>query len=127
MKLTDLGNGQYIALETFKQNGDGVITPVWVAADGDRLLVWTQAGSWKVKHIRANSRVRVCPSDIHGNPTGNWLEARASVLDDPAAEAALQRLLAEKYGEKFHRLDALRKTRGKKIPARVVIEITAAP
>lgn len=127
MKLTDLKHGQYIALETFKQNGDGVITPVWVVADGDRLLVWTQAESWKVKRIRANRRVRVCPSDMHGNPTGEWLDAWASVLDDPMAEAALQRLLAEKYGEKVHRLNALRKARGKKIPARVAIEITATP
>lgn len=126
MKLTDLGSGDYIALETFKRNGEGVITPVWVVGDGGQLLVWTQADSWKVKRIRNNSRVRVCQSDMRGTPTGPWLDAQARVLNDAAEESAQQKRLKAKYGAKVLMFTLMRRLRGKKMPARVVVEITPA-
>ncbi|KAA3662518.1 MAG: PPOX class F420-dependent oxidoreductase, partial [Chloroflexi bacterium] len=47
MTLSTLGDAQYIALETFRKNGTGVITPVWVAGENGSLFVWTDADSWK--------------------------------------------------------------------------------
>jgi len=46
MQLDDLKNAKYIALETFRKNGEGVITPVWVAGVNGKLYVWTGANSW---------------------------------------------------------------------------------
>lgn len=98
MKLTDLNDPQYVALETFKKNGDAVNTPVWVIEENTNLYVWTPADSWKVKRIRNNPRVRLAISDSRGNPTGEWMEAQAKVVDDPAAEPKIRNQLVKKYG-----------------------------
>ena len=37
MTLHDLGNPTYIALETFRKNGQGVNTPVWAVEENDKL------------------------------------------------------------------------------------------
>jgi len=81
--LNDLQSVRYIALETFRKNGEGVITPVWQMPDGDNLYVWTYGSSWKVKRIRNNSRVRVCECDSRGTPLSEWRKAQACIIDDP--------------------------------------------
>jgi PPOX class probable F420-dependent enzyme len=101
MNLYDLGDAKYIALETFRKNGEGVITPVWVAQGNGKLYVWTQSKSWKVKRIRNNNRVRVCKSNGRGNPKSDWIEARATILDDREDESALFQLMSSKYGFQF--------------------------
>jgi len=94
----DQFDGQkYINLETFRKNGAGVVTPVWFAEEGGVFYVYSLANAGKVKRIRNNSRVRVMPSDIRGNPKGEWVEARARILDDEDARHA-HKLLDRKYG-----------------------------
>ncbi|MBK7893754.1 MAG: PPOX class F420-dependent oxidoreductase [Anaerolineaceae bacterium] len=96
--LTDLGREQYISLETFRKNGQGVKTPVWVVAEGDKLYIWTQRDSWKVKRIRSNSQVRLAKSDQRGNTSGEWVSAQARVLDTPEERARMRQRLTKKYG-----------------------------
>ncbi len=91
----------YIALETFRKNGQGVITPVWQAAENNNLHVWTEGGSWKVKRIRNNPQVRVCASDYKGTPKSDWLDAQARILDSREAEQAQHKRMAAKYGIQF--------------------------
>lgn len=125
MTFTDLGREQYISLETFRKNGAGVKTPVWVAGEGDKLYVWTQRDSWKVKRIRNNSRVRLAKSDQRGNTSGEWIPAQARVLDTPEARARMQQRLTRKYGlmaRMFLLMGRLRGSSGRQ----VVIEIQAA-
>ena len=98
MTFTDLGREQYISLETFRKNGEGVKTPVWVVGEGDKMYVWTQRDSWKVKRIRNNSQVRLAKSDQRGNTSGKWVSAQARVLDTPEARASMQQRLTKKYG-----------------------------
>ena len=93
---TEIRDAKYIALETFRRDGQGVVTPVWQVPDGDMLYVWTDADSWKTKRIRANSHVRLCRSDARGNPTGPWIEGKAQVLDGDLLP--YQRLMTAKYG-----------------------------
>lgn len=88
---------KYINLETFRKNGDGVVTPVWFAEESGVFYVYSLANAGKIKRIRNNSRVRVMPSDIRGNPKGEWVEARARILNDEDARHAHQ-LLDRKYG-----------------------------
>ncbi len=101
MTLHEIGNAQYIALETFRKNGQGVTTPVWPTPADGKLYVWTAAGSWKVKRIRNNKHVRVCQSDYRGNPQSDWVEAQARILNAPEEDKAQRQRLAAKYGWQY--------------------------
>lgn len=94
-----LAGHEYMRLTTFRKNGEPVPTPVWFAQEDDRLYVVTDAESGKVKRIRRNAQVEVCPCDSRGNPRGDSAEAMARILPEaevPTAVAALNR----KYGWK---------------------------
>ena len=62
--LDRLAAGSYLLITSFRKNGTGVPTPVWVVRDGDTLGVWSAADSWKVKRIRARADVLVGPCDL---------------------------------------------------------------
>jgi uncharacterized protein len=105
-RLAALANGRYISLTTFKRDGSTASTPVWVVTDdGRRLLVWTGAGTWKVKRIRRDPRVRVAASDSRGRTRGEAVDATARLLG-PDAGALVQPLLRKKYGLQKRTLDA---------------------
>ncbi|MGW1614821.1 PPOX class F420-dependent oxidoreductase [Streptomyces sp. NPDC002285] len=95
--LETLGTGQYLLIISYRKNGTGVATPVWVVRDGDALGVWTVADSWKVKRIRARADVLVGPCDLRGRPTGDQVPATAEICDE-ATSARYRRLIARKYG-----------------------------
>jgi len=122
MTLDDIKNAKYIALETYRKNGQGVITPVWMAADGDKLYVWTDGTSGKAKRIRATGRVRLCASDARGKPESDWMDAQARVLNQPADVKATEKRMAAKYGLLFHLFGVMGKITGR-IPNRVALEI----
>lgn len=98
MRLTDLGDPKYISLRSFRKNGTGVDTPLWVVEQDRKLYAWTQADSWKVKRIRRNDAVQLVVCDMSGNIEGEWMDARAAIDDDPMAEKTMRKLLAQKYG-----------------------------
>jgi PPOX class probable F420-dependent enzyme len=105
-RLAALATQRHISLTTFKRDGTTASTPVWVVSDdGRRLLVWTGAGTWKVKRIRRNPRVQVAPSDSRGNVRGDAVEGTARLLGPEAGEL-VQRLLRAKYGLLKRGLDA---------------------
>jgi PPOX class probable F420-dependent enzyme len=71
MSVSQLANERYISLTTYKRDGTSVATPVWVVSDdGQRLLVWTGADTWKAKRLRRDGRVLVAASDARGNVKG---------------------------------------------------------
>jgi uncharacterized protein len=89
---------RYISLTTFRRDGTTASTPVWVVSDdGQRLLVWTGAETWKVKRIRRDPRVLIAASDFRGRELGPRVEARARVLG-PEIEQVVVPLLRRKYG-----------------------------
>jgi len=93
---------KYLSIETFRKSGGGVRTPVWFAevgfeSDSPLLYVYSEVQSGKAKRIRNNPRVRVAPCDIRGNVKGDWVEARAEILQ-PADAARAMRELNRKYG-----------------------------
>jgi PPOX class probable F420-dependent enzyme len=85
-----------MALETFKKNGQGVKTPVWFVLYQNAFYAYTEAGSWKVKRIRNNPRVRVAVCNIRGDVKGPWLDATASLVEGDERLAA-DKLLDRKY------------------------------
>ena len=106
-RLNQLQKRQYLNIETFRKNGEGVKTPVWFAQDGDTVHVWTQAASGKVKRIRRNGCVRIVPSTMSGAPLGDWISAQAQADDTPEAIQALKKLMTRKYGLLFRIFDFL--------------------
>jgi hypothetical protein len=83
--MTALGNvatAKYVLLTTFRKDGTPVSTPVWGVARDDKLYVWTETGSWKVKRIRRNPAVTVQACDMRGKTTrGTVVEGSARLLD----------------------------------------------
>jgi uncharacterized protein len=88
--------GRYLSLTSFRRDGTGVATPVWFVESGGRLLVETDAASYKVRRIRRDPRVTIAPCTATGRLRGNPVPARAELLPD-AELARVQRLLARKY------------------------------
>jgi PPOX class probable F420-dependent enzyme len=96
-RLAQFRKQQYLNVETFRKNGQGVPTPVWFVQDGDTLYVRTVDGSGKVKRIRNNPRVRVTPCDAGGKPKGEWVEGQARFASADESKK-VNGLLTRKYG-----------------------------
>jgi uncharacterized protein len=79
--FADLAKAQYILLTTFTKDGRPKPVPIWAASDGDRLLVITEAKSWKVKRIRNTARVTMATCTMRGRPTSEAVEGTAAILD----------------------------------------------
>jgi PPOX class probable F420-dependent enzyme len=94
--LEQIGSEKYGSLTTFRKDGRGVATPVWVLPAGAGLAVWTVTDSWKVKRVRNNPRVTVAACDIRGNVRGEAVEGRARIADD-AERDRFAGVLAKKY------------------------------
>ena len=126
MKLSGLGNPKFIALETFRESGEVVKTPVWTVAQDGKLLVWTQGDSWKVKRARNNPRVRVAKCDMRGNTEGPWVEGVvASISDDREQKKAMRGQLRRKYPFMYSILSFIAALR-RENSGRVVVEIVDA-
>jgi uncharacterized protein len=88
--------GKYLSLTSFRRDGAGVATPVWfVEADG-RLLVETDAASFKVRRIRRDPRVTIAPCTATGRLRGTPVPAWAELLPDTEV-ARVDQLMARKY------------------------------
>ncbi len=95
--FADLTKSQYLLLTTFTKDGRPKPTPIWAAADGDRLLVVTGAESWKVKRIRNTPRVTLATCTMRGQPSSEPVEATAAVLDTSQTPAVYD-AIGERYG-----------------------------
>ncbi len=95
--FADLAKAQYILLTTFTKDGRPKPVPIWAAADGDRLLVITEAKSWKVKRIRNTPRVTLATCTLRGRATSGAVEGTAAVLD-MSETAAVYDAIGRRYG-----------------------------
>jgi PPOX class probable F420-dependent enzyme len=96
-KLDQFANRNYLNLESYRKTGNPVATPMWFAEYNGALYVYSLANAGKVKRIRNNANVRVVPSVMRGKPKGEWVEAKARILDQRGAELG-HKLLNKKYG-----------------------------
>ncbi len=120
-----LASCSYVSLATFKKDGSQVATPVWVSHAGDRLFVWTEATSGKVKRVRNGARVLLAPCDARGRLQGAQVEGSARVLSDPADISRVERLHKAKYGLQFRLFETFgsvfRRNRGGSVALEVTI------
>ncbi len=95
--LSPFHKQSYLNLETFRQDGRGVQTPLWFVEREGVLYMRTPMDTWKVKRIRRNSSVRVAPSNFQGEAKGAWLDGVAEVM--PAVQASwVNKAFRQKYG-----------------------------
>ena len=121
-----LGEEAYVSLASFRRDGREVRTPVWVARDGDDLVVYTNARSGKVKRIRRDGRVRLAACDARGGLRGEWSEGRARLRDDSSARDRGLAAIRRKYGWQADLVLLGARLFGR-YPQRAVIEIRVAP
>ena len=78
-------------LVTFKRSGEPVPTPVnfGLSEDGSKLYFRAEPHVAKMRRLRNNPHVRVCPCNIRGKPTGELVEASARELPESDHERAL--------------------------------------
>jgi PPOX class probable F420-dependent enzyme len=121
--LDRLGAASYVLLTTFRKDGRAVPTPVWVARDGDELVVYSAPDAGKVKRIRRDGTVRVAPCTVRGRPTGPEVPGHARLLDDDGIRRALA-AIAKKYGFQYW-LTTLggRLRRRRRLPAGIAITL----
>ena len=96
-RLAQFSAQRYVNLETYRKSGQGVRTPLWFIEQQGVLYMRTPAQSAKVKRIRNNPHVRIVPSDVRGNPIGEWIEGKAQLIATDDAEWVNQ-LVKRKYG-----------------------------
>ena len=113
---------EYISLMTYRKNGDGVPTPVWVARMEESLYVFSQTNTGKVKRIKNFPEVKVAECTANGNLKGTWYDAVAELVDDEAEKAAAYQALIDKYGWKMKVLNLGSKLSGK-IKTRALIRL----
>ncbi len=125
-ELGRLGNEPFVSLTTFRRNGEGVPTPVWVARDGDALIVLTPEESYKVGRVRADPRVRLTPSTRTGRVKGGGplVEGTAEVVADPAETRRQRDLIRRKYGWQYRVTLLIERLLARREKPRVVLRIT---
>jgi len=112
----------YVNLATYRKNGIEVRTPVWIAGGDGRYYLFSAADAGKVKRIRANGKARLAACSFRGSILSEWLDAHASVLQDPNEIARAYHALRTKYGWKMALTDMLSKLSGR-YDKRAIIEI----
>ncbi|MEE8461097.1 MAG: PPOX class F420-dependent oxidoreductase, partial [Acidobacteriota bacterium] len=88
---------KYMSLTTFRKSDKPVPTPVWFVEKNDKLCVWTQLNSGKVKRLRHNSRVTLAPCTMGGKVIGPTVEGIARLVS-PQEKEEVRLLLLAKYG-----------------------------
>ena len=123
--LAEMADEQFVSLTTFRRSGAPVATVVWIARDGDALVVTTVADSGKVKRLRNDPRVELRPSNRRGAVGDDAPVATAVaavVPPDERATAALRR----KYGLQYRIITSLERLLARGRRERVILLITAA-
>jgi len=96
--MSQFAGQDYVSLETYRKTGVAVATPIWFAESGSGVFyAYSEAAAGKVKRIRNNPEVRIAPCTMRGLVTGEWVKARARIVDDAAEITRGQQLLSRKY------------------------------
>lgn len=124
--VNSLAAEKFVSLTTFKKSGDGVAVPMWIAADGDDLVVWTPADSWKVKRVRRDPRVALVPCSRMGKVSEGAapVAGTAVVIDDAVGVAAARDAIKRKYGVVFHVITLAERIMARGEKPRVGLRIT---
>ena len=88
--------GDYLSLESYRKNGDAIRTPVWFAEANNSIYIYTLTKTAKVKRVRNNPQVRIAQCDFRGNLKGDWIDAKATIVEGKE-DAFGHSILRKKY------------------------------
>lgn len=127
--LSALGDERFVSLTTFRRSGERVSTPVWIARDGDALVVTTPEASGKVKRLRNSPRVEIRPCSRMGQVRDGAepVAGVAEVLTDRGSRERLTGIIRGKYGIEYRIVMGIERLLGKSgQDNRVILRITHA-
>lgn len=124
--LAHIERGAYVSFATRKRSGEFVPTPVWFAPGDGGYYLFSAGDAGKVKRLRNFSECRLAPCTVTGRVTGDWLPARAFLLEDPGDIARALAALRRKYGWQMRLLDTLSRVAGK-LERRAYIRVEPDP
>jgi hypothetical protein len=126
--LDDLADEKFVSLTTFRSNGVGVPTPVWIGRDGDALVVTTPVGSGKVKRLRKNRTVELRPCSRRGSVDDDapTVTAVAEIVEGDAAMRRLDQVLKPKYSLEYRIVMSIERLMRRGSSQRVMLRITPA-
>jgi PPOX class probable F420-dependent enzyme len=124
--FTALGREKFVSLTTFRRSGDAVSTAVWIAQDGDALVVTTGEQTGKVKRLRNDARVALRPCSRTGRVRDGAIavSATAEILDDDQSRTRLTEVIRRKYGLEFRIVMAVERVMRSGPARRVILRIT---
>lgn len=95
-----IADEKYVALTTYRKNGESSATPIWISDLGDGTLGFTTPGSsLKVKRLRNDNRVLLQPSDGRGRPTdGSEAVSGTAVVGGEGDFERVRSMIKAKYG-----------------------------
>ena len=118
----DLGDERFISLTTYRRTGAAVSTPVWVAREGDALVVTTPADSGKVKRLRHTPRVEMRPCGRTGKVRDGApvVAGQVEIVDQDQPQ-----LFRRKYGLEYRLFMGIERLGKAGRRPRVLLRITA--
>ncbi len=80
--LETFEKARYINIQTYKKNGQPILTPVWFIIKDNKIFFRTSDKSGKIKRIRNNNNVQFALCDIRGKIKGEWHKGIAKIETD---------------------------------------------
>ena len=125
--FTALGDETFVSLTTFRKNGERISSPVWIARDGDTLLVITPEESGKVKRIRNNGHVEIRPSSRMGKVADGIepVSGFAEIVTDTPTATRLTHVIQKKYGLEYRIIMLIERIAARRQKPRLILRITS--
>ena len=108
-----LERSNYFSFATLKKSGEYVATPVWFAPHEGSYYLFSARDAGKIKRLRNFTQCRVATCTASGTVTGEWLDARAQLLEQPEDRIVALAALRQKYGWQMKITDCLSNLSGK--------------
>lgn len=124
--LLSLSNERFVSLTTFRKTGESVSTPVWIAREGDSLVVTTPDESGKVKRLRNSGRVELRPCSRTGAVTDDApaVPGVAEILASDDDVTRISGIFARKYGFEYRVFMLIERIAARRQKPRVMLRIT---
>lgn len=123
--LAALEQEGYSSLTTYRRDGRPVAVPIWHAVAGDKIYMFTEAASFKVKRLRRDPRVELAACNWRGTVHGPSWKGSGRIVTEPALIAKAYQHLDRKYGWQKWLVDAASRIAGR-YDARAILEISLA-
>lgn len=123
-----LGDESFVSLTTFRRSGEPVSTPVWIARDGDALIVTTPEESGKVKRLHNNESVELRPCSRRGKVDARVdpVAAVAEIVTDESASRRMADTIRDEYGLEYRIVMFIERALARRQKPRVLLRITPA-